>query len=157
GEERERSERRVGDGWELLPVRLEGAVAEIKKPDLLLAHRALRHEVALLRVRPRDQQVDPLGHRGRRRLAERDLLPHDRRHVAVEREDEGLCGPHEIEPLLAGREDERAMKAEDGVEAAVREQAEAADLIAHKSVVIGRDRREEGEAEAANLLINVTK
>src|SRR5205823_2211404 len=111
----------VGAGAADRPARLPDPAA------LLAAEVALHDHLALARRGAGDEQVDAPPDRRRVGARERDLLPDDRRQVAVE-------GEHELLELRAlgvvHAEHVGAVEAEERVDAAVVQEAEAADLPA---------------------------
>src|SRR5262249_26604847 len=153
-------------------VGLEGARDE-HRAALLAALRPLRHQVAVALSRARDQEIDAVADRRRAALPERDLLPHDGLQVRVEGEHELLdlaalrvaCGPRReagwVREREAGRivvvEDGGVVEAEEGVHAAVVQEAEAADLCPLVAVVAGVQERNRCHAEHADLLVRIAE
>src|SRR6185437_12387857 len=115
--------------------------AGVEEAELLRAQPALRHEVALARLRAALQQRDARRRDGPVRGGERHLLPDDGGEVRVEREHERL----DLPPLRVARGVEReavgargrrearvAVEAEDRIDAPVVYEAEAPHLIARE-------------------------
>jgi hypothetical protein len=122
-------------------VALEHAAGEPVPAALLAGEGALHHDVALdgRRRGARDHEVDARGDRAAVGVRQGRLLPDDRRQVAVERVHEVLDVATErvaggadgdaagVDDALV--EDRRVVEAEERVEAAVVEEADAANLV----------------------------
>src|SRR6185369_16412668 len=166
--DRDQAEQRIRDRRDRLAITGELARTDVEKADLPAEHLALGHQIALAGVGAGDEEIDARPGHGAVRSGERDLLPDDRKHVGVEREDEGLDLTPQEGPCGAGREtagvDARELvepahvdEPEGGIRGAVVQEAEAADLIALVVVVAAIDEGRLRHAEHPDLLVGVAQ